>query len=76
MEKCKEILLENGQAFLKNASQARSKIAKLACPWIPNGANILTHSKSRVVLNIFKNAYSNNGNFHVFVCESSPDKSG
>lgn len=76
MEKCKEILLENGKIFLSKASKARSKIAKLACPWIPNGANILTHSRSRVVLEIFKEAYNKNGNFHVYVCESEPDKSG
>ena len=38
MDKCKSLLLENGEIFLSKASQARSKIAKIACPWIPNGA--------------------------------------
>ena len=38
MEKCKSLLLENGEIFLSKASQARSKIARIACPWIPNGA--------------------------------------
>jgi hypothetical protein len=38
MEKCKALLLENGQVFLSKANQARAKIAKLACPWIPTGA--------------------------------------
>jgi hypothetical protein len=38
MDKCKALLLENGEIFLTKASQARSKIARIACPWIPNGA--------------------------------------
>jgi hypothetical protein len=38
MEKCKSLLLENGQVFLTKSSEASGKIAKLACSWIPNGA--------------------------------------
>lgn len=38
MEKCIALLIENGEVFLQKASLARNKIAKLACPWIPNGA--------------------------------------
>ncbi|RNA40393.1 translation initiation factor eIF-2B subunit alpha [Brachionus plicatilis] len=76
MEKCKEILLKNGQVFLSKASKARSRIARVACPWIPSGSNILVHSKSRVVLEILKEACVKNGTFHVYVCESSPDNSG
>jgi hypothetical protein len=38
MEKCKELLLQNGEIFLSKARQARSKIARIAYPWIPNGA--------------------------------------
>jgi translation initiation factor eIF-2B subunit alpha len=41
-----------------------------------NFKNILTHSKSRVVLEILKEAHNRSGNFHVFVCESFPNKSG
>lgn len=38
MEKCKSLLLENGQVFLTKSSEARGKIAKAACSWIPSGA--------------------------------------
>ncbi len=38
--------------------------------------NILTHSKSRVVLEILKEAYNKTGNFHVYVTESAPDQAG
>lgn len=76
MEKCKEILLKNGQIFLSKANKARNKIARIACPWIPSGSNILVHSKSRVVFEILKEAYIKNGTFHVFVCQSAPDNSG
>jgi hypothetical protein len=41
MDKCKALLLENGEIFLTKASQARSKIARIACPWIPNGAVVV-----------------------------------
>lgn len=36
----------------------------------------MTHSKSRVVFEILKEAKNRNTNFHVFVCESMPDRSG
>lgn len=76
MDKCKEMLLENGQVFLGQCHKARSKIARITSSWIPNGANIMTHSKSRVVFEILKEAKNKNTNFHVFVCESMPDRSG
>jgi translation initiation factor 2B subunit (eIF-2B alpha/beta/delta family) len=37
---------------------------------------IMTHSRSRVILQILKEAYKTNPNFHVYLCESNPDKSG
>jgi translation initiation factor eIF-2B subunit alpha len=40
MEKCKELLLQNGEVFLEKARESRSKIARIAYPWIPNGAVI------------------------------------
>jgi len=76
MDKCKEILLKRGELFLTKASEARIKIARTAYKWIRTGSSILTHSKSRVVLQILKEAYKKNGNFNVYVCESCPDNSG
>lgn len=76
MEKCKEMLLERGNIFLQKASLARHKIAKLACPFIPSGSKIITHSMSRVVLKVLTEAYNKNGGFHVYITESCPDKSG
>lgn len=37
---------------------------------------ILTHSKSRVVLQVLKEAQQSNKRFHVYVTESLPNKSG
>lgn len=76
MDKCKTLLLKNGKVFLTKASHAREKIAKIASSWLPFGAKIMTHSRSRVVFQILKEAYKTNSNFHVYVCESCPDKSG
>jgi translation initiation factor eIF-2B subunit alpha len=75
MKTCTQLLLERGEIFLKKASKARTIISRFALPFISREANILTHSKSRVVLEILKEA-SNIEHFHVFVCESRPDKSG
>ncbi|BES97520.1 translation initiation factor eif-2b [Nesidiocoris tenuis] len=73
---CKETMLERGQLFLKKLEEARPKIAKLASSFIVDGSVILTHSRSRVVLETFKEAANNNKRFTVFVTMSSPDNSG
>jgi translation initiation factor eIF-2B subunit alpha len=72
----KQLLLERGQIFLKRASMARKKIAKLALPFITYGSKILIYSYSRVVLEILKEAIAKNGNIKVYITESCPDKSG
>jgi hypothetical protein len=38
MEKCKSLLLENGEIFLTKASEARGKIGRLASPWVSSDA--------------------------------------
>lgn len=38
MDKCKALLLKNGQVFLTKASEAREKISKIASSWLPSGA--------------------------------------
>lgn len=65
-----------GQFFLKKLEEARPKIAKLGAPFILDGHRILTHSKSRVVLQMLKEAAKSNKRFQVFVTESHPDQSG
>ncbi|XP_022803696.1 translation initiation factor eIF-2B subunit alpha-like [Stylophora pistillata] len=75
-EECKRVLVERGQLYLKRAASARKRIAKLCDAFIKDGATILTHSRSRVVLEIFKMATEQKKRFNVFVTESAPDKSG
>jgi translation initiation factor eIF-2B subunit alpha len=65
-----------GQFFLKKLQEARPKIARLGAPFILDGHRILTHSKSRVVLQMLKEAARSNKRFQVFVTESFPDQSG
>uniref|UniRef100_A0A0A9XHL0 Translation initiation factor eIF2B subunit alpha n=1 Tax=Lygus hesperus TaxID=30085 RepID=A0A0A9XHL0_LYGHE len=73
---CRKIMLDRGQLFLKKLGEARPKIAKLASSFIVDGSVVLTHSKSRVVLETFKEAAKDNKRFKVFVTMSSPDNSG
>jgi hypothetical protein len=40
MDKCKDLLLKNGQVFLRKASEAREKIGRIASSWLPSGAVI------------------------------------
>ncbi|XP_002739896.1 translation initiation factor eIF2B subunit alpha-like [Saccoglossus kowalevskii] len=75
-QECKKILIERGQLFLNNVANARQKIAKLGNPFIQDGSTILTHSHSRVVLKVLKEAAAAKKRFNVFVTESCPDKSG
>ncbi|KAG8456027.1 hypothetical protein GDO86_002004 [Hymenochirus boettgeri] len=74
-DKCKKMMIERGELFLKRISLSRNKITKLCCPFIKDGAKILTHAYSRVVLKVLEEAAANN-RFSVYVTESQPDISG
>lgn len=73
---CKEIMLHRGNLFLKRLNETRGKIAKLASPFILDGSRILTHSRSRVVLQTLITAAKQNKHFEVYVTKSAPDHSG
>ncbi|XP_069817025.1 translation initiation factor eIF2B subunit alpha isoform X2 [Dendropsophus ebraccatus] len=73
---CKERMSERGELFLKRISLSRDKITKLCCPFIKDGAKILTHAYSRVVLKVLEEAAAANKRFSVYVTESQPDLSG
>eukprot|EP00112_Aurelia_sp_Birch-Aquarium-sp1_P019380 Seg4784.1 transcript_id=Seg4784.1/GoldUCD/mRNA.D3Y31 product="Translation initiation factor eIF-2B subunit alpha" protein_id=Seg4784.1/GoldUCD/D3Y31 len=75
-KECKRILVERGQLFLQKAAGSRKRIAKLSGQFIRDGATILTHSKSKVVLQLLKDAVEQSKRFQVYVTESMPDKSG
>uniref|UniRef100_A0A0V0GBY8 Translation initiation factor eIF2B subunit alpha n=1 Tax=Triatoma dimidiata TaxID=72491 RepID=A0A0V0GBY8_TRIDM len=73
---CKKIMLHRGEVFLNKLKEARGKVAKLGSSFIVDGSKVLTHSKSRVVFETFKEASKANKRFHVYVTRSSPDSSG
>ncbi|NXJ60566.1 EI2BA factor, partial [Rostratula benghalensis] len=74
--KCKEIMIERGEIFLRKVSLSRNKIAKLCHPFIRDGARILTHAYSRVVLRVLEAAVEAKKRFNVYVTESQPDQAG
>ncbi|NWQ59358.1 EI2BA factor, partial [Neopipo cinnamomea] len=74
--KCKEIMIERGEIFLRKVSLSRNKIAKLCHPFIRDGARILTHAYSRVVLRVLEAAVEAKKRFSVYVTESQPDQAG
>ncbi|NXW24822.1 EI2BA factor, partial [Circaetus pectoralis] len=74
--KCKEIMIERGEIFLRKVSLSRNKIAKLCHPFIRDGAQILTHAYSRVVLRVLEAAVESKKRFSVYVTESQPDQAG
>nr|XP_054749567.1 translation initiation factor eIF-2B subunit alpha-like [Lytechinus pictus] len=73
---CKKILVNRGNMYLDTVAGSRDKIAKLGHPFITDGANVLTHSYSRVVMKVLIEASKAKKRFNVFVTESCPDKSG
>ncbi|CAG9864122.1 unnamed protein product [Phyllotreta striolata] len=75
-EKCKKIMLDRGHLFIKKLEEARGKIVKLSANFIEDGCVILTHSRSRVVLQTLRKASKQNKKFEVFVTISAPDNSG
>lgn len=76
LSRCKKVMEERGELFLEKISQSRSKVAKLCHTFIKDGAKILTHSSSRVVLRVLEKAAAEKKRFSVYVTESQPDKAG
>ncbi|XP_062372773.1 translation initiation factor eIF-2B subunit alpha isoform X1 [Sardina pilchardus] len=76
LSQCKKVMVERGELFLKKISLSRNKVAKLCHNFIKDGAKILTHSSSRVVLKVLENVAADKKRFSVYVTESQPDSSG
>ncbi|MBN3296573.1 EI2BA factor, partial [Amia calva] len=76
LSQCKKVMVERGELFLEKISLSRNKVAKLCHTFIKDGAKILTHSSSRVVLRVLQNAAADKKRFTVYVTESQPDSAG
>ncbi|KAK3514465.1 hypothetical protein QTP70_018705 [Hemibagrus guttatus] len=76
LSQCKNVMVDRGELFLKKISLSRGKVAKLCHTFIKDGAKILTHSSSRVVLKVLESAVADKKRFTVYVTESQPDSSG
>ncbi|CAF0956147.1 unnamed protein product [Adineta steineri] len=75
IDECRQKLIERGEVFLERTLSSRQRISEYSQEFIVDGSIILTHSYSRVVLNLLAYA-SKFARFRVFVTESEPDKSG
>ncbi|XP_054468302.1 translation initiation factor eIF-2B subunit alpha isoform X1 [Anoplopoma fimbria] len=76
LSRCKKVMEERGELFLEKISMSRTKVAKLCHTFIKDGAKILTHSYSRVVLRVLEKAAGEKKRFSVYVTESQPDSAG
>uniref|UniRef100_A0A667YFW7 Translation initiation factor eIF2B subunit alpha n=1 Tax=Myripristis murdjan TaxID=586833 RepID=A0A667YFW7_9TELE len=76
LSRCKKVMEERGELFLEKISMSRAKVAKLCHTFIKDGAKILTHSYSRVVLRVLEKAAAEKKRFSVYVTESQPDAAG
>eukprot|EP00047_Mylnosiga_fluctuans_P010376 m.15983 g.15983 ORF g.15983 m.15983 type:complete len:273 (-) comp3086_c0_seq1:55-873(-) len=68
----KRQLVESGHVFLRKAMHAREKIAPKVEQFIRDGAIVLTHARSRAVLEVLLAAAKKNRLFSVYVTESAP----
>ncbi|XP_049870807.1 translation initiation factor eIF-2B subunit alpha [Pectinophora gossypiella] len=75
-KECEQVMLQRGRIFLDTLLEARGKVAKQALSFISDGCRILTHSRSRVVLQAMLEAANANTRFEVYVTMSCPDNSG
>lgn len=76
MEECRQIMLHRGKIFLAKLEQSRIVIARQAAHFMSDGCKVLTHSRSRVVLQTLITAAKSNKQFHVYVTQGGPDNSG
>uniref|UniRef100_A0AAQ5XG99 Translation initiation factor eIF2B subunit alpha n=1 Tax=Amphiprion ocellaris TaxID=80972 RepID=A0AAQ5XG99_AMPOC len=65
LSRCKKVMEERGELFLEKISMSRAKVAKLCHTFIKDGAKILTHSYSRVVLRVLEKAAGEKKRFSV-----------
>lgn len=72
----KDVVLEAGEAFIKNSQQAMGKIAEFGARRIEDGDTILTHCHSTAVMSILKEAHRQGRNFSVYTTESRPRYQG
>lgn len=75
-DEIQKILIYRGSVFLKQHSDSRERIAKKAHHFVNDGATILLHSYSRVVMQVLKEAAAAKKHFKVYVTESLPDGTG
>lgn len=75
MEECQKMMVARGDIFLKRLLEGREIIAKQFCRFVTDNCAILTHSRSRVVLEALKKV-SQNCRIHVYVTRSAPDNDG
>ena len=74
-EAVKQLLVERGETFARTSLDARTQIAQLGAPLIDDGAVVLTHGYSRVLVALFLTA-AKTKHFSVMVAESHPDGAG
>jgi len=76
IDECKRTMIDRGNVFLAKTSLSRNKIAQIAHPFVTDGSTIMTHSRSRVVLQLLQHAAAAKKRFKVYVTESMPDRVG
>nr|KAG5687761.1 hypothetical protein BaRGS_014850 [Batillaria attramentaria] len=75
-EEIQKILIYRGTKFLQKHSNARERIAGKAHHFVTDGATILLHGYSRVVMRVLKEATAAQKHFRVYVTQSLPDGAG
>jgi len=66
-DSCLALMQRRGKQFLAKLSQAMDKIAALAEPFIQDGATLLVHACSKVVMAALVKAADNNKDFRVYL---------
>lgn len=66
-DSCLRLMQSRGKQFLAKLGQAAEKIAVLAEPFIQDGATIMVHACSKVVMAALIKAIDNNKDFRVFL---------
>jgi len=72
---CKRVLIERGELFADISQRSRKRIAEVGRSFIKDGALVLTHANSHVVMDLLLRA-AETKNFSVVVTEGRPECAG
>jgi len=72
----RSLVIKNAEAFTQRSKEATKRIGRIGARQIMEGATVLTHCNSSVVMDVIRTAFSQGKNVRVIATESRPWRQG